>query len=451
MDGEVVAGAVTPNLPAQRSRSQLGELVSLAKRNRDYRRLFLASVVSYLGDWFALVAVSGLVRDLTGYEGATALVFAAEVLPVFLLAPVAGVLADRFDRKRIMIASALGRFVPAVGLLGAVAWEQAWLAYACVAAISAGAAFYEPLAPAVVPNLVDDEDLSIATTSIATIWGTMLFLGAAIGGAVTAVAGREVAFVINAATFLVAAAMLARVKAAFSEGEVTAAASVLANLAEVRALLRDRPVVAKLLTTKAGVGMGNGIVGLLPLLALDVYHAGDAGTGVLLAARGAGVVVGPFLGRSVAQRGDGRLLLRLIPVAITSYGLAYLTLPFAPSLQVAALVVFVAHLGGGYQWVASTEALQRTTPDAIRGRIMTLDFSLVTLAIGTSSILAAVMAGVFGLTTTIRLLAVVPIAYAGSWLYRTRTLWSGPVDPLVMPGLRAADRPGLVVEGDAGA
>ena len=112
-------------------------LLQLLRRNADFRRLFLASVVSLGGDWFAYVAVSGLVIDDTGREGAGALVFAASVLPVFLAAPLAGVIADRVDRKRLMIAADLARIVPALGLLVANTYELPVLALLCVATIAA--------------------------------------------------------------------------------------------------------------------------------------------------------------------------------------------------------------------------------------------------------------------------------------------------------------------------
>lgn len=403
--------------------------MALLRRNPDFRRLFLASVVSFLGDWFALVAVAGLVSDLTGSEGSTALVLASEVLPIFLFAPVAGVLADRFDRKRIMLASAVTRIVPALGLLAASTFGRAWLAYLCVATISMLAAFYEPIVAAVVPNVVDEEDVSLAQTAVGSIWGTMLFLGAAIGGVVAATLGRDASFVINAATFVASAALLVGVRRPFRSGEVAATAGVLAHFGEVWRFVRPRKATRALMVSKFGVGVGNGVVGLLPIYALAVFGGSDAGTGMLFAARGLGALIGPYVGRSIFRE-DGRRLILSCGVGIVSYGVAYMMLPLAGALWVAVAIVFLAHLGGGNQWTSSTIGLQMVTPDTVRGRVMSLDFSLATLGIGASSLLAAVLAEAIGLVGATILVASLPLGYGLAWLAWTRDLWGGPRDPI---------------------
>lgn len=413
---------------------QLRELVALLRRNADFRRLFLGSVVSFLGDWFALVAVAGLVKELTGREGSTAWVFAAEVLPIFLMAPVAGVLADRLDRKRLMIGSAVLRVVPALGLVAASQLEQAWLAYVCVASISALAAFYEPVASAVLPNVVDEKDLSLAMAAFGSVWGTMLFVGAALGGAAAAALGREASFVINAATFVVTATLLLRIRRPFNVGTVSAPAGVLAHITEVWRFVRPRKVTRAFMVTKAGVGVGNGVVGLLPVFALDRFGAGDAGIGILLAARGLGALIGPYGGRALA-RDDGRRLVFWCGASIAAYAVAYLFLPLAPSLWVAAALVTLAHAGGGNQWVSSTFALQVTTPDAVRGRVMSLDFGLATLAMGTSAILAGAIAEWTSIDVATWCLAAFALLYGAGWLTWTRDLWRGEVDPLAPAGV----------------
>lgn len=411
---------------------QLAELVDLLRRNADFRKLFLGSVVSFLGDWFALVAVAGLVKELTGRDGSTAWVFAAEVLPIFLMSPLAGVLADRLDRKRLMVGSAVLRVIPALGLLVAAGLEQAWLAYVCVATISALAAFYEPIASAVLPNVVDEEDLSIAMAAMGSVWGTMLFLGAALGGLAAAAFGRDTSFLINAATFVVAAGLVWRVRRPFNTGEVAAPATVLSHLAEVWRWVRPRKVTKAFMVTKAGIGVGNGIVGLLPIFALDRFGAGDAGVGILLAARGLGALVGPYLGRSLS-RDDGRRLTFWVGASIMGYAVAYLFLPVMPSLWPAAILITVAHAGGGNQWVSSTYALQATTPDGIRGRVMSLDFGLATLAMGTSAILAGIIAELTTIDVAVWVLSSFALVYGAVWLGWTRDLWRGEVDPLARP------------------
>ncbi|HEX2026658.1 MAG TPA: MFS transporter, partial [Nitriliruptorales bacterium] len=364
--------------------------------------------------------------------GAPALVFAFAVLPVFLLAPLAGVVADRFDRRRIMIAADLLRVAPALGLVAAAVLREAWLAYLCVALLSALAAFFQPVTAAVVPNLVPPHEVSLAQAAISSVWGTMLFVGAAVGGLVTGALGIETSFVVNAATFLMSALLVARIRRPLRTGPVIAPAGVLAHLDEVWRFARQRKIIRALMTTKAGVGVGNGIVGLLPVYALERFDAGPAGIGVLLAARGLGALVGPYLGRALA-RDQGRRQLVVIGLSIVAYALAYAALPWAGGMAVASLCVATAHLGGGAQWVLSTHGLQVTTPDAVRGRVMSLDFGLATLAIGVSSLGAGAAAEAVGLVAASYLMAAAALVYGAAWLVWTRDLWAGERDPFAPP------------------
>ncbi|MGH8896200.1 MAG: MFS transporter [Egibacteraceae bacterium] len=408
---------------------------ALLRRNPDFRRLFLAAVASLAGDWFAFVAVTGLVNELTGTEGAAALVFAASVLPVFLASPLAGVIADRVDRKRMMVMVDFGRVVPSLGLLLAVRWDSVPLAIGCILAIAVMSAFFEPVSAAVLPNLVEAEDLSLAQATMASVWGTMLFVGAAIGGLVAQVFGRETAFVVNAATFVVSAALVMRIRRPFQTGPVSSPATVLAHLREVWAFVKPRKASRALMLAKAGVGIGNGIVGLLPAFAAARFGAGDAAIGLLLAARGIGTLIGPFIGRRIG-RDDGRRLLLVCGASICSYAIAYAFLPLTSSLAVATVCVALAHAGGGAQWVLSTYGLQHTTPDAVRGRVMSLDFGLATLAVGLSALLAGGAADVFGLRTTSWALLALALVYGGTWLVWTRDLWLAPSDPLMLEPAR---------------
>lgn len=412
--------------------------LALLGRNADYRRLFLASVVSLAGDWFAFVAVSGLVTEVTGRESLASVVFAASVLPVFLASPLAGVLADRVDRRRLMITVDLLRVVPALGLVLALHVASAGLAIGCVVMLATLSAFFEPVAPAAAPNLLEPEDLSLGQAALGAAWGSMLFVGAALGGIVAATLGRQASFLINAASFLVSAVLVLRIRAPFSAGPPLATAGVVQHLGEVWRFVRSRPISRALVGIKAGVGVGNGIVGLLPAFAVARFGGGDAAIGLLLAARGVGALIGPFVGRAIAAD-DGRRALVVCGGSILAYGAAYAALPLTGSLALATVCVALAHLGGGAQWVLSTYGLQVTTPDALRGRVLSLDFGLATAAVGTSSLVAGAAVEIVGLDATCWWLVAISLVYGATWLWRTRPLWRQADDPFRAPlaGLRA--------------
>ncbi|HEY0093829.1 MAG TPA: MFS transporter, partial [Archangium sp.] len=213
-------------------------VLPLLRHNPDYRRLFLATVVSLLGDWFAFVAISGFVTESTGRAGSSAAVFAASVLPTFLFSPLAGLLADRVDRKRLMVAVDLLRILPALGLLAALRLHSPTLAISCVALLAALSSFFDPVAEASVPNVVTPEELPIAQAALGAVWGTMLFVGAAVGGLATAAFGREASLLLNAATFLLSALLVAGIRRPLQHSGAPAAHGVRAELGEVVTLAR---------------------------------------------------------------------------------------------------------------------------------------------------------------------------------------------------------------------
>jgi MFS family permease len=410
-------------------------VLSLLRRNRDFRLVFVAQVVSYAGDWFATVALLGLVIDLTHSDLAAALVFVSQTLPAFLVTPLAGPAADRFDRRRLMFGVSIAQ-VGAALLFLLVGSGNVWLAFVAQGSISALAAFFQPASQAGIPNLVDPEDLPTATVMMSATWGAMLAVGAALGALFTVLFGRTASFVADAASFAIAALLIAAVRRSLNgaRSEQVGRMRPLADTAEgLRYARRHRNVLA-LLASKMGFGLSAGTAGLLAVLATETFDAGDAGTGLLLAARGLGVVIGPLLVRRVVARGVPSILLTC-GVAALVFSAGYGVVSLAPALLLAAVGVLVAHLGGGAQWTASTYGLQITTADEFRGRMFATDFALVTLTMSVSFTLAGLASSSFGPRPVIAALAVLSAVWATSYLFLTRRLRAAspgerwPVEP----------------------
>jgi len=407
-------------------------LLQLLAKNPDFRRLFLALVVSLAGDWFAFVAVSGLVTEITGRPGLPAFLYAASVLPVFFLSPVAGVIADRVDRKWMMVIADATRVPIALGLCLAALWSSAALAVGCMVALAVLSTFFDPVASAALPNVVEPEDLPVAQAAANGAWGAMLLVGAGLGGLVTIAIGRQAAFITNAVSFAVSAILVARIRRPLQVGERTPSRGVLADLREIRELVRRRPAIGALLMCKVGVGSANGIVGILPAMALGRFRAGDGGTGALLASRGLGALLGPGVAAMIQRRSSGTRGLFLIAGGATiAYGIAYAFLPLVSSIAAACVLVVLAHVGGGAQWTLSVYGLQIATPDAMRGRVLSIDYGIATLAIGVSSVIAGIGAETIGPAWTTWGLVAVAIGFGGGWLAITRRFWRrGAPDPL---------------------
>lgn len=402
-----------------------GEYRSILLGRPDFRRLFLARLISFGGDWFLLVPLLGLVYEATGSAFSTGWVMVANSLPGLFLSPFAGSLADRFDRRRLMLGanlvagatvlvlSLLGdRLTPAGGLLG-------------IALVAASVSVVNPSASGGLPNLVSRAELSAANVLMGSSWGTMAAVGAALGGVVAAAFSRPVAFAIDAATFFVGAILVARIRTPLAEEAPAGRASMLSSVREGLAYAWRRPQVRALLTSKAGFAVvASGPITLLAVASVELFGRGDDGTGFLFAARGLGALIGPFLARRWFGSSDGRLL-GVIGIAISLWGVGYAGFSWADSLWVGALFVVVGHLGGGSQWALSSYGLQALVPDHIRGRVVGLDFAAMTFVMAIVQPAVGAIADRVPLRPLILALALLGILFGIAWKRATDHLWEG--------------------------
>jgi MFS family permease len=410
--------------------------VSLLRRNRDFRNLYAAQLVSYGGDWFLTVALFGLVLDATHSAFMASLVLVSQMIPFFIFSPLGGVLADRLDRQRLMVTADLVRTVLCFGFLLVHDEGDVWLAFVLQAGLAGLGAMFDPASSAAVPNLVDEEDLGTANVLVGSAWGTMLAIGAALGGLVAAVFGRTAAFMGDAASFAISAALLATISRSFSEAreKKTHEGFVRATAETYHYARRDRRVLA-LILVKGGFGFASGVIVLLSVFAHEVFHKGDVGIGILMGARGLGALIGPFLGRAIAGNTE-RGLFRALGLALTTYGVFYSLFGLMPTIWLAVPFAIGAHLGGGAQWTLSTYGLQRIVPDYIRGRIFAFDFAFVTLSITISNLVAGWSSEQFGPRATMVSLAIVAASYAGIWWFATRRVRATldePAAPVAAP------------------
>lgn len=386
-------------------------------RHRDFRRLFLAELVIFGGDWFAVVPLMSLLLDLTGKGLWSSLALAADTMVLALLLPYAGTVADRLDRRRILLVTSLAAMVAVLLLLAVRSPGVVWLGPVAIALLGAAKAFYTPAALAALPNLVPEEDLSAANALAGSAWGTMLVVGASLGGVLSDRVGPYVCFVIAAVCLLLATWLVWRIRTPMQGVRQQRPAPALQALRETLAYLRVRPRVLSLVTVKSAVGVGNGVLGTFPLLAAT-FGAGPAGLGALFAARGLGALLGPFLMRRLLLR--HRWLMPGLALSMAAYGLGYLGVAAAPWLWLTLLLVVVAHLAGGGNWVMSNYALQLEVPDELRGRVFATDMMIATLAVSVSVLIVGALVDVVDVRVLIAACASATLAYALGWWLVTR-------------------------------
>ncbi|HEY8921816.1 MAG TPA: MFS transporter, partial [Candidatus Limnocylindria bacterium] len=194
---------------------RLRPYLTLLRDNPAFTRLFAAQLISFAGDWFATVALLGLALQLTGSPAVASLLLVVQTGAFALASPIAGVLADRYDRRRLMVIADVARVPVALAFLLARDPDTLWIAFAAVALLSLGAAIFEPTSSASLPNLVEEGELAEANVLIGSAWGTMLAVGAALGGLVAATLGRDVAFAVNAASFGASALLIVGIRRSF--------------------------------------------------------------------------------------------------------------------------------------------------------------------------------------------------------------------------------------------
>ena len=407
---------------------RIHSIVGLLRRNPDFSRLYLALLIAFAADWFATVALIDLVLETTDSTAAASVILVLQMAPFLVATPIAGMLADRFDRRLMLAGANVARGFVCIGLLFAVDADTVWIAFAVVALLAFGAAFFEPTVSASLPNLVDREDLPTANALIGSAWGTMVAFGAALGGLVAATVGREVTFLMYPVLFFVSAALVWSVRRSMRERDAAAPEDVprglsglVSTVTETVALARRDHAVASLLLTKPTFGVATGIVHMLAITSDDIWGAGQLGVGLLFAARGLGALVGPFLARTFAVDDMSRLL-RGISLAFVVYLVGYALLPLSPVIWAAAVFVFVGHVGGGAQWTLSSFGLQRTTPDRVRGRVFAVDFGLALAISSVSTLTAGWLAGTIGPLPTLYVMLGAMAVTVVVWFW-----WTGPV------------------------
>jgi MFS family permease len=395
-DGEAVSLAFamtseTENGPLSISISSYARLLG---GNRNFRRLWLAQIVSEIGDWFYTLSIYTLLLQLTGHASSVALALVLQVLPQTLVGPTAGVVNDRLKRKHVMIAADLVRFVVVLTMLSVRSASMVWLVYPLLLAETTMAAFFEPARSSVIPNVAQTAEVLVANTLSSATWSVNLLIGASVGGVVAAFLGRDVVFILNALSFLTSAFLIAGMHFPEPHAEGSAALHIrdLVNFSPVlegiRYIRRHRTLLPAVFAKAGELMVGPSWViftvmgaGEFAFHGRRVDAAGGAmlGMSILLGGRGIGAMVGPLIAARWAGQSDRRLGLGILFGYIT-VALGYVLLGVSRTVWTAAGCAMLAHAGGSTVWVFSTTLLQLHSEDRFRGRVFSADLGLASLS-----------------------------------------------------------------------
>jgi MFS family permease len=374
----------------------------LLRRNGNFRCLWLAQIVSEIGDWFYTLAIYTLLLQLTGHAGSVALALVLQVIPQTFVGPTAGVVNDRLRRKHVMIAADLIRCLVVLAMLLVRSASMVWLVYALLVIETTMTAFFEPARSAVIPNISSEGELLVANTLSSATWSVNLMIGASIGGVVAAFFGRNAVFVLNALSFLASALLIRGMH--FNEPHAESAPRLrfrdlvdFSPVMEGIRYIRNHPTLLPTVFSKAGelmVGPSWVIFTVMGAREFAIHRAGMnpagaamLGMSILLAGRGIGALVGPVVSARWAGQHDTRLRLGIL-LGYLTIAAGYSLLGFSRSVWMAAACAMLAHAGGSTVWVFSSTLLQLHTEDRFRGRVFAADLGLGSLSFAVTAYLA---------------------------------------------------------------
>jgi MFS family permease len=349
------------------SRTVTGRKLGLLGREPSFRSLFLATLGSGLGTWLALVALQIDVLRRTHSPIWMSALLIADILPTLLVGLLAAPLVDRLSRRGLMIGADLTRCAVFCALPFAPN-ATTIVGLAAVTGIATG--FFRPAVYAGLPNLVSDADLPRANSLLQTIDNSTWAIGSLVGGGLVAARGPHLAYWINAATFLLSAALITRIAQRRLQEARAETRGHWRDLADGLALVRgSRALLTVLIAWNVGM-VANAFVNVgEPFLATDTFSAGSFGLGLMMGCAGIGLAGGAYLAGSWI---DERGLANVYGAALGLMALGVAGAAASPNVWVAAACVVISGAGNGATIVCNALLVQRGAPDRLRGRAFTV-------------------------------------------------------------------------------
>ena len=360
--------------------------LGLLRRSPSFGLLFLATAGSSFGTYLAAIVLTVDVYDRTQSGVWVAALLIADFLPIVLIGLLFGPLVDRLSRRRLMVVSDLTRF----GVFAALPFvdsPQAIVALAGVAGIATG--FFRPAVFAGLPNLVPDDELTNANFLLQTIETVAWMLGPVVGGLMLTFSGPEVPYAVNATTFLISAALVARIPERSLRSEESLTRGHWRDVSDGLRLVITSPPLRTVLVVWNVVLLGSAAINVAEIFfAKDTLDAGNIGFGVIVAASGVGLALGSYL----AAESLGKVgLRRYYTGSIALMGLGWGIAALATSIWVAVPFVVAGAAGNGAAIICNSILVQRGAPDRYRGRalatIMSSNYAVLGLAMASAGVL----------------------------------------------------------------
>jgi len=355
----------------------LTAFVSLLRDNHNYRNTWIGQVVSEIGDHFNNVAVFSLAVATTRSGLVVSGVLLARAIPAMLVGPLADVVLDRFDRKRVMIASDLIRALVAMLFILTVDRRANWLLYVLSGLLMAASPFFTSGRASILPSIATKQELHTANSLTQTTQWTTLAVGALLGGSSVTQFGYKWAFFVNSLSFLISALCISRLflpgkgfrpaRSALTEAEVVRPWH---EYREGLRYMRSVPLILGLLMVNIGWATGGGAAQILfAVFGELVFNRGPAGLGMIQGSAGIGLLCGGVLAHSIGRRLSFTEYKRTISICYVVHGVSYIVYSQTRSFAWALFFIGLSRAATGVSSVLNMWQLLRMVPDAFRGRV----------------------------------------------------------------------------------
>ena len=368
---------------------------SFFRKNSKFRRFWFASVISWIGEWFNTIALFFLILEYSGSEFLLGVLFSVRMALFAISQPIVGVLADRINRKKLMIFSNVIQIGLALTFLLVDGEEDMWWLIAVSGVMMLSHGFYVTAERAALPNIVDEEDLLTANAIDSASWSASLCIGAMLGGIVVSEWGTDVAFILDSLTFAIGALILLPMKIHQTVDEKLKGpifSTAIQNIKTGWDRISSDPRLLRLVFAKSSWNLaGAGLAGVFLVLAggdLDGYGAAF-GFGLFFFARGIGTGIGPLAARTFFK--DQTKWPSLIGLLVSLSGVFYFFVGISLDMALPITIAFIilAHAASGANWVLSTVLTQMWVEDEVRGRVFSMDM----LILGASATFSTTIAG----------------------------------------------------------
>jgi len=362
----------------------MSDFLRLLKTNRNYRYTWSGQVVSEIGDHFNNIAVFSLALETTHSGMVVSGVMLSRAIPAVMAGPLAGVVLDRFDRKRIMIASDLIRTFVALGFILAIGRHDSWMLYLLSALLMLASPFFTSGRSAILPTIANKKELHTANSLTQTTGWMTLTIGAFLGGTTVMQFGYQWAFAFNALSFLFSAICISRLRV--EKGSFRAERAELTESEVVRPwheyteglrYMRSSPLILGIALLAVGWASGGGAAQILfSLFGELVFHKGAAGIGTLWASAGVGLLIGGWFAHRIGKWISFAGYKRAVAICYLIHGGSYVVFSQMPSFALAMLFLGLSRAAIAVSSVLNFSQLLRQVPDQFRGRVFATNETL---------------------------------------------------------------------------